>query len=123
MPETAPFHADLAEGCTRARAWWVRASDGLRLRVARYPSNAPRGSVILFPGRTEYVEKYGRVAADLAQGGYDTLTIDWRGQGLADRMLGDKRIGHVLVFEDYQKDVAALMQAAAALDLPRPLAP
>jgi lysophospholipase len=48
------------------------------------------------------------------------LTIDWRGQGLADRMLDDRRAGHVNVFADYQRDVAAVLEAAKALDLPRP---
>ncbi|MBV2358206.1 alpha/beta hydrolase [Thalassococcus sp. CAU 1522] len=117
----APFHADLAEGPAGARAWWARASDGLRLRLAHYPGPGDaRGTVLLFPGRTEYVEKYGRVAVDLAKAGYHTLTIDWRGQGLADRMLDDPRTGHVHVFEDYQKDVAAMVAAAVALDLPGP---
>ena len=80
----APFHADLAEGPAGARAHWVHTSDGLRIRLGHFPAEEPRGTVLLFPGRTEYIEKYGRTASDLAAGGYDTLCIDWRGQGLAD---------------------------------------
>jgi uncharacterized membrane protein YbhN (UPF0104 family) len=38
------------------------------------------------------------------------LTIDWRGQGLADRMLPDRRIGHVGKFSDYQTDLAAVLR-------------
>ncbi len=120
---SATFHADLAEGPAEARAFWTQADDGLRIRVAHYPArdaDSARGSVLLFPGRTEYVEKYGRTAAVMAGRGYHTLTIDWRGQGLADRMLEDRRAGHVEVFEDYQRDVAAMLSAAEALELPRP---
>lgn len=114
----APFHADLSEGPAGARAWWAETSDGLRVRVAHYPSEGARGTVLLFPGRTEYVEKYGRTAIAFAVAGYHTLTIDWRGQGLADRMLGDTRTGHVQVFEDYQKDIAAMLGVADWLELP-----
>ncbi|MCD1619915.1 alpha/beta fold hydrolase [Salipiger marinus] len=117
----APFHAELAEGPEGACAFWIKAEDNLRLRIAQYPGPVEAtGTVLLFPGRTEYVEKYGRVAAEFARHGFHTLTIDWRGQGLADRMLDDPRTGHVHLFADYQKDVAALVKAAEALDLPRP---
>jgi lysophospholipase len=76
--------------------------------------------VLLFPGRTEYIEKYGQTAQELADRGLATLAIDWRGQGLADRLLDDALIGHVEAFSDYQKDVAAMMRAARELHLPRP---
>ena len=118
----APFDAALADSPPGARAWWVRADDGLRVRIAHFPaSDAAEGTVLLFPGRTEYVEKYGRTGADLVERGYHVLTIDWRGQGLADRMLEDARTGHVQVFEDYQRDVAAMLDLADRLGLPRPL--
>lgn len=116
----APFDGDLAEGPADARAFWVTASDGLRVRVAHYPSEGARGTVLLFPGRTEYVEKYGRTAQALAAAGYHMLCIDWRGQGLADRMLEERRTGHVGLFEDYQRDVAAMLGLAEELGLPGP---
>jgi lysophospholipase len=117
----APFHADLAEGPDGARAYWVEAPDLLRLRIAHFPSKGARGTVLLFPGRTEYIEKYGRTSAVLAEAGYHVLVIDWRGQGMADRMLEDPRTGHVGVFEDYQHDVAAMRATARLLELPEPL--
>ncbi|SDI50258.1 alpha/beta fold hydrolase [Alloyangia pacifica] len=122
MFEAAPFHAELADGPDGGRAFWVRAEDGLRLRIAHYPGPAKaEGTVLLFPGRTEYVEKYGRVSQEFAARGFHVLTIDWRGQGLADRMLEDVQTGHVHLFADYQKDVAALLDAVDVLGLPRPL--
>lgn len=117
----APFYADLSEAPAGSRAFWVEAPDLLRLRIAHFPSEGTRGTVLLMPGRTEYVEKYGRIGARLAAAGYHTLAVDWRGQGLADRMLEDPRTGHVGVFEDYQHDVHAMRALAKVLDLPQPV--
>jgi len=74
----------------------------------------------LLPGRTEYVEKYGRVAGEFLARGYATLVIDWRGQGLADRLLDDPLKGHVIRYTDYQMDLRAMIAAAKSLGLPEP---
>ena len=38
---------------------WLDASDGTRFRVARWcPPDASRGTVVVLPGRTEFIEKY-----------------------------------------------------------------
>jgi lysophospholipase len=118
--DKAPLFADVAEGPGGGAAWWIMARDGVRLRVGLWNRDAPRGTVLIWPGRTEYIEKYGRAATRLAKGGYAAFAIDWRGQGLADRLLDDAMSGHVHRFIDYQDDVAAMMQAAERLALPRP---
>jgi len=118
--DRAPLFADVADGPGDGEAWWVAAEDGVRLRIGAWTRPDARGTVFLFPGRTEYVEKYGRTAADLAARGYAMLALDWRGQGLADRSLTDRATGHVARFSDYQRDVRAALTAARALGLPRP---
>ncbi|MEM9350486.1 MAG: alpha/beta hydrolase [Pseudomonadota bacterium] len=118
--EAAPLFNDVAEGPEGGAGYWLTADDGLRIRMAVWPEGGAKGTVFIFPGRTEYAEKYGRAAKDFAARGYASLSIDWRGQGLADRMLGNTRIGHVMRFQDYQHDVAAVFDAARQLDLPRP---
>ena len=123
MLSTAPLHNDLAEGPPGGAAWWLNAADGVRIRIGHWPAapaTRPAGTVFLFPGRTEYVEKYGRLAGDLAAQGYAMVAIDWRGQGLADRLLADHMVGHVGRFSDYQLDVVAVVAAARAMDLPQP---
>jgi lysophospholipase len=95
-------------------------SDGKRIRVGSWPLSGAKGTVLLFPGRTEYIEKYGVTAGELAGRGLATMAIDWRGQGLADRLIDDPLVGHVDAFPDYQKDVAAMMRAVRELGLPRP---
>ncbi|SDO42433.1 lysophospholipase [Lutimaribacter pacificus] len=116
----APFFADLADGPGTGAAWWLTADDGPRIRVGAWPLDGAKGTALIFPGRTEYIEKYGRAARDLAARGYATLAIDWRGQGLADKALDDPATGHVERFTDYRNDVAAALRAAETLDLPRP---
>ncbi len=119
----APLFADIAKGPPDGRAFWRMTSDGVRLRLGHWPriSETPlRGTVLLFPGRTEYIEKYGLIAAELAARGFDTLTIDWRGQGLSDRPDAERELGHVSHFDEYQTDLAEMMALATELDLPRP---
>ncbi|TMV72962.1 alpha/beta hydrolase [Thioclava sp. BHET1] len=116
----APFHAALADGPAKGHAVWVQTGDGVRIRLGIWPEGE-RGTVLLFPGRSEYVEKYGRAAADLRARGYATITIDWRGQGLADHALADPMTGHVGDFDEYQRDVDAMLAARATLGLPEPL--
>jgi lysophospholipase len=116
----APFLTDIAEVAPNGAAYWLDTQDGVRVRAVLWGKGAEKGTVLLFPGRTEYAEKYVHTAAALEQGGYATLAMDWRGQGLADRLLDDPQIGHVGEFTDYQHDVAAMLKAAQALDLPKP---
>lgn len=118
--ENAPFHADVAYGPEGGAAHWLTTSDGLRLRAAHWTVPAAKGTVIMFPGRTEFVEKYGDAALEFTQAGYAAAAIDWRGQGLSDRMHTDRGLGYVKNFTDYQSDVTALMDHVRALGLPEP---
>src|SRR5688500_3011687 len=59
-------------------AEWLFARSGRGLRVAKFlPAGSVRGSVVLSTGRTEPIEKYGEVAADLVSRGFAVLTHDW----------------------------------------------
>ncbi|MDP5307990.1 alpha/beta fold hydrolase [Paracoccus spongiarum] len=121
MTEAAPFHQLPGDARRPARAFWARAEDGVRLRMACWDGgDGTAGSILLFPGRTEYIEKYAPIAQLLNAEGYDVLAIDWRGQGLSDRLQDDPRPGHVNDFADYQRDVVEMVVAATELDLPRP---
>ncbi|WP_068112406.1 alpha/beta fold hydrolase [Tropicimonas marinistellae] len=120
--EAAPFHHDIAAAPDGAAAFWFRTVDGVRLRLGRLapaPQNA-LGTVLLFPGRTEFLEKYGPAATELQARGFACASIDWRGQGLSDRLLDDPATGHVAAFADYQIDVAALLDFAQVEGLPAP---
>lgn len=116
----APLHFDVADAPENGNAFWLTASDGVRIRVGVWSKTTDIGTVLLFPGRTEYVEKYGRAARELQDRDLSVLVIDWRGQGIADRLVKNRKIGHVKRFGDYQKDVAAVLDAAGVLELPKP---
>lgn len=119
--EQATFHQEISEGPSDGAAYWIHADDQVRLRIAAWGVEAAtKGTVLLFPGRTEYIEKLGRTAEQLAKRGYASFAIDWRGQGLADRLTENPITGHVIRYSDYQKDVAAMLKAANELDLPKP---
>jgi len=100
------------------RAVYLKASDGLTLRAAHWPADGPQSDgaesrhVMILPGRTEYIEKYGLVIRDLAARGWGAVVIDWRGQGLSDRMAADPRMGHVGAFADFQRDLTAFQDYA-----------
>ncbi|WP_170348377.1 MULTISPECIES: alpha/beta fold hydrolase [Ruegeria] len=117
----APFFEDVAGGPAGGAAHWVTTADDTRIRVGHwYPEGATNGTVMMFPGRTEYIEKYGNTAVEFIDRGFAFLAVDWRGQGLADRLLDDPRVGHVDQFTDYQQDVHAALELAVQLDLPKP---
>ena len=120
--EAAPFRHLPGDTRRSANAYWVQADDDIRLRIAFWPTEMPdpKGSILLFPGRTEYVEKYTQVAGDLNAAGYDVLSIDWRGQGMSDRLQPDQHTGHIGEFSDYQRDVIEMIIAATQLELPQP---
>ncbi|MFQ1700088.1 alpha/beta hydrolase [Loktanella agnita] len=118
--ETAPYYDDIARAAEGGAAHWLTTSDGLRIRVGHWKPENAKGTVLIFPGRTEFVEKYGQTARALHDQGYASIAIDWRGQGIADRMTPNRAVGHVGQFADYQKDVEAVMAFVKAIDLPRP---
>ena len=117
--DPAPFDHATARARPEAYAKWLRAADGVRLRVGLLATGGT-GTILMVPGRTEYLEKYGAVAAEFAREGYGMVAVDIRGQGLSDRFLSDPRIGHVARFSDYQHDMAALLGFATARSLPKP---
>ncbi|MCR9108650.1 alpha/beta hydrolase [Marivita sp. XM-24bin2] len=119
MAERAPYRLDLAEG-PEAEAFWLRTSDGVRIRVSHAAAKSSKGTVFILPGRTEYVEKYGRNAADFVRAGFDVVSVDWRGQGMADRLCANIMVGHVERFLDFQKDWSAVRSFANKRGVPKP---
>ena len=117
----APYFHDISGTGPKAEACWLHASDGVRLRMAAWrPDTLSRGTVLVLAGRTEYVEKYHHTACAMLEFGYAVISLDWRGQGLSDRLLPDRSVGYVKRFADYQLDLAAVTEAANSPDFPAP---
>jgi lysophospholipase len=88
----------------------VRASDGRALRAASFaPQGATRGTVALFQGHNEFIEKYFETINDLLERDFHVVTMDWRGQGGSERELDNPRKGHVDDFSHYQRDLDAFI--------------
>ena len=89
MHDPAPYFTEIVPDGPVPEAHWITASDGVRLRVGVWNAHAEtkraKGTLLLLPGRTEYIEKYAPVAGDMARHGISTIAIDWRGQGIASR--------------------------------------
>lgn len=94
--------------------------DGVTLRFAAWqPAGTPGGTVLLLQGRTEYLEKFVPLVTWLVEGGLAVLAVDWRGQGGSQRLLHDRRKGHVDHFDAYLRDLDSLIGEADSL-MPRP---
>ena len=95
---------------------FVAAPDGARLRIGHWRTDTgeARGCVLLVHGRTEFLEKYDEVVGELCGRGFDVWSMDWRGQGLSQRLLGNPHKGHIDRFETYIDDLAWFMQSVIA---------
>lgn len=99
----------------------LRSPEGPGLRYARWsPPAGRKGTVCLFQGRAEFIEKYYETVADLRARGFAVATLDWRGQGLSDRLLADPHKGHVDDFSDYDADLETFMREVVLPDCPPP---
>jgi lysophospholipase len=100
----------------------LKAPDGVNLRYARWlPPAGRRGTVCILQGRSEWIEKYFETVRDLRGRGFAVATLDWRGQGLSDRALSDRRKGYVRDFSEYDADLETFMREIVLPDCPPPI--
>ncbi len=116
MNAAAPWIADAARGPAPDACGWLDAG-GVRLRAAVW-RGGEAGHVLLFPGRTEYLEKYAPLIGRLRARGFGVAALDWRGQGLSAREVDN--LGHVGDFAEFQEDALALLRWGEVEALPGP---
>jgi lysophospholipase len=104
-----------------AEEHWLEGRGGVRVRVMTAPAGTlrPRGTVLVCPGRTEFIEKYFETTRELQARGFAVFCIDWRGQGLSGRETNDPLKGHFENFDDPVNDLATALRMFADR-LPRP---
>ena len=99
----------------------IETPDGVTLRTARWaPPPGRKGTVCIFQGRTEFIEKYYETVRDLRERGFAVATLDWRGQGLSQRLLEDPHKGHIGSFARYDIDLDTFMREIVLPDCPPP---
>ncbi|NVO16191.1 MAG: alpha/beta hydrolase [Rhodoplanes sp.] len=104
-----------------ASAGTIVTPDGVTLRYARFaPPPGRKGTVCLFQGRAEFIEKYFEVARDLYDRGFAVATLDFRGQGLSERAVRNSRKGHARRFSDYLIDLETFVKEVVLPDCPPP---
>jgi len=105
-----------------ARVSVFETSDRVKLRYALFPKGpgAPKGTICLVHGRTEFIEKYFETITDFQSRGFAVATFDWRGQGGSQRLIRNTRLGHVGSFEDYWTDLKSFHGSILLPDCPGP---
>jgi len=96
----------LALGSVTITTAYFTTSENINLRYGyTRQDKASLGTVVVLNGRSEFIEKYAGPIERLVHRGYDVYTLDWRGQGLSERMLPNRLKGHVASFHHYIEDL------------------
>ncbi|MEL7488611.1 MAG: alpha/beta hydrolase [Pseudomonadota bacterium] len=96
-----------------AETFEYSSADNACLRAASFATENPRGTVVLMSGRSEFIEKYFEVICDLQARGFNVAMMDWRGQGLSERLLPERDKGHITDFGAYKADLRAFTEDVA----------
>lgn len=116
----AKFFKSLIGTTDAVKAQMVEASDGVMVRIVSRAVDHSHGTVFVLPGRTGYAESNWHFIELLAEHMFSSVSIDPRGQGLSQRFGRDHKVGHIENYMDYQKDIAAALEYASELEMPRP---
>ena len=102
---------------TGATTGMLKGYDGHELRYALWEATRGprRGTMCIFEGRTEFIEKYFETVGDLRRRGFAVAIMDWRGQGASARPVGDPRKGHIHSFSEYDRDLRCFMRDILSL--------
>ncbi|HEY8963203.1 MAG TPA: alpha/beta hydrolase [Alphaproteobacteria bacterium] len=96
-------------------AWGqVVPRDGQYLRYGWAAPQNPKALVFVFPGLSEYIEKYFEVARDLMTRGFAVAIVDWRGHGGSWRHTSNPDLRHHDSFDLDVEDAFALIDTMSA---------
>ncbi len=108
-PDTCP---SCVQGPSPWRFAWFQEPAGGRLRWGWVePEKGQRGTLLLFIGRTEYLEKYNELACEWRDRHFGVLALEWRGQGLSDRFLDNHMKCHIPNYGVFSSDFEAWYEA------------
>lgn len=105
----------------RCDYYQTRTGRRIRYWVWATPETSWRGTVVLMPGRAEFIEKHFETVHDLLSLGFAAVVFDWRNQGLSGRSVGDVRCHHINDFNQLADDLADLLAQPSIRNCPRPL--
>ena len=99
----------------------LETADGLALRLMCWRPERARGTMLLVPGRTEFIERHFETAADLLDRNFAVAVMEMRGHGMSARPLANPHKHHARDFAAMIDDVARFFAFARTSDLPPPL--
>jgi len=88
----------------------VTGQGGVRIAYASYKVDAPRGAIVVSPGRGQPFMAFCETVYDLRDTGYDFYLVDHRGQGWSGRLIDDPERSYVEAFDDYVADLDVVMR-------------
>lgn len=98
---------------------------GGRMRYAvMEPSTLPRGTVLVLPGRREFIEKkQSEMAQEFLARNFRLIIVEMRGQGLSDRFLpgAERQRDHIDDFQTYLDDLRSFYTSVVQPGLSGPL--
>ena len=103
-----------------SHCFFYKTKKDINLRICVWNKQAAKGTIILQSGRTEFIEKYFEVVQEFLNKGYCVAMMDWRGQGLSQRLSKNARIGHVNDFKEYDSDLTEVIQNVYSESCPKP---
>ncbi len=104
---TAVFDRRAIPAEAQESRWTAPAGHQIR-RIDWAPaSEPPKGSILFFPGRGDFYEKYLETLDYWARTGWRVTAADWHGQAGSGRLGKDAVTGHVGDFADWVNDLAA----------------
>jgi len=83
----------------------LKAFDGKSLHYHHFPHPDPHSNLIIVAGWTEGAPKYAEIIYDLHQAGVEIFIMDWRGQGLSERLIEDPQVTWVSDYDDFVRDL------------------
>jgi lysophospholipase len=119
MSTKAPMqlvHDPIVDAIKDLETFRVAGPGNKSIRVAFAPFAGPRhrGSVIISPGRSEFIEKHATTASDLIARGFNVLIVDQRGQGWSDRLAANPMAGHMDSFVLAAEHLGLAIEAAGS---------
>jgi len=98
-----------------ANVWEITARDKVALRAAHWNCGETcAGTIAIFPGRAEFIEKYFEVIGELLGRNFDVAILDWRGHGRSKRLARNPNKGHVGNFRAFERDLDAFAEQILA---------
>lgn len=100
---------------------YFKTADDKVIRYGVWRAETPTGSIIYLGGRAEFVEKNAETIDDLLKRRFDVYAMDWRGQGMSDRLLPNRHKGYIEDCRQYVDDLNQFMTTIVYPTARRPL--